>query len=465
MADVAQSARSRGMSGSPPRPQSPTSASQPKATGATVDRESENKLNHDTGYDLTVATSVNDLLKAVYDALEVHRTLASTRRVPRCDISPFNILMIPHRGEHFGQLCIEHSPKLIDDVLSGKPRSPKDRKGRCIIIDLDNSIRPTTGHANTIEQKELRSRTVNFLLMGTPAYVARAVSNGTPCCKPSTICDDKMPLLEGAAKDLYIEVYGEERYNKYNDSADTIHGGIPLPTLSMRELQQRIRAMVFYHRWEYDAESVLWTMYSALLRVTPVDFEETAVTLARLCDTWKSFRGHRIPTICTITSDPRNRLLERDDDEFRAPFPPVMESVADLLRDLSMHVYPSYATMEQLPPFDDHLHEAMQRLILDYLVKHQDNPIPLISGKLRAVNFPAPPKPVSSSRSVTREELQRAEDSERETRPKRERLRAGKQTKQADSSGSRGQKRPRELTEDVGGPCLRRSSRLLSRKT
>ncbi|KAI0657462.1 hypothetical protein C8Q70DRAFT_934829 [Cubamyces menziesii] len=407
----------------------------------------------DTGYDLTLAKSVNDLLKTVYDALEVHRTLASARKVLHRDMSLFNILMYPQWGNRVGRRCMEHSPALIDDVLSGQLRPPEDRKARCVVIDLDNSAQLTTGQANAIDQKELQSRT------GTPAYIARAVSNGTPCCNPVTISNEKMPLLEGAAKALYIQVYGEERYNKYNDSANTIHGGIPLsPTLSQRELLQRAEDMIFYHRWEYDAESALWTMYSALLRVTPVDFEETAAVRASLSDTWRSFRDHRIPAVRTTTSDPRNSLIERTIRGFRAPFPPVMEPVADLLLDLCMQAFPSYAMMEQLPPLDDHLHEAMQRLILSYLVKHQDNPIPLVSGKRRAVNFPEPPKPVRGTHGGTTEELQCTE--ERERKQQQERLLAETQAKQT-GSGSRGQKRPREPTAGVDGPGskLRRSLR------
>ncbi|KAI0772827.1 hypothetical protein BD413DRAFT_35061 [Trametes elegans] len=39
--------------------------------------------------------------------------------------------------------------------------------------------------------------------------------------------------------------------------------------------------------------------------------------------------------------------------------------------------------MDQPPRFDDHLHEAVQRLILNYLVEHEDDPIPLTPGVLR----------------------------------------------------------------------------------
>ena len=39
----------------------------------------------------------------------------------------------------------------------------------------------------------------------------------------------QMPLLCGKAKDLYIQAYGQERYDKYTDDpiAGTCHGGLP----------------------------------------------------------------------------------------------------------------------------------------------------------------------------------------------------------------------------------------------
>ncbi|KAI0325361.1 hypothetical protein GY45DRAFT_1312281 [Cubamyces sp. BRFM 1775] len=415
----------------------------------------------DIGHDLTIAKSVNDLLKAVYDALEVHRTLAHTRKalVLHRDVNLSNILMDPEWGHRVGRRCIAHSPALIDDILSRQLRPPEDRKAQCVVIDLDNSAELTTGQIDAINQKKIQSRT------GTPAYIARAVSNGMPCCNPVTLLNEKMPLLDGAAKGLYIKVLGEERYNKYNDSPNTVHGGIPLPPLKEQDVLQRAEEMTFYHRWEYDAELVFWTMYSALLRVTPIGFEETETTLKSLSTAWMTFYNHSIPPDPTTMSDPRNNLIKLTPNKFRLAFPPTMELVADLLLELSRHVSPSYAMMEQLPPYDDHLHEAMQRLILRYLVAHLDDPIPLISGKRRAVNFPEPPEPIRGTRGGTTEELQRTE--EREKQQKQERLLADRmRAKRTAPDGSRGRKRPREPTGDVDGPGskLRRSLRVLARK-
>ncbi|KAI0657483.1 hypothetical protein C8Q70DRAFT_1001688 [Cubamyces menziesii] len=49
----------------------------------------------DIGFNLTLAESINDLLKATYDALEVHRVMAVERGCLHRDISIFNLFVSP----------------------------------------------------------------------------------------------------------------------------------------------------------------------------------------------------------------------------------------------------------------------------------------------------------------------------------------------------------------------------------
>ncbi|KAI0772821.1 hypothetical protein BD413DRAFT_612308 [Trametes elegans] len=62
-----------------------------------------------------------------------------------------------------------------------------------------------------------------------------------------------------------------------------------------------------------------------------------------------------------------------------------MHDVATLIGNIAQHVEPSYPIIQKLPPRDGHLHEAMQRLISDYLVQHKEDPIPLTPGVVRAI--------------------------------------------------------------------------------
>ncbi|CDO78256.1 hypothetical protein BN946_scf184827.g2 [Trametes cinnabarina] len=334
----------------------------------------------DSGEELTFAKSVNDLLMAVYDALEVHRTLARDRQILHRDMSLFNVLMYPDWAPHPGGRYFENSPPLIDDILQGELRSIEKRDARCLLIDLDNAARLEGSKAGKVP-KELQCRT------GTPAYIARCVANGTLYSTSINFSwQNRMPKLTGKVKDLYLKLHGESRYEKYRDhlGTGTIHGGVP-PLELDEEIMARAGALPFYHRWEYDAESVFWTLYSALLRVVPAASPtETASSQKNLNNTWKVLYEHAIPDE-TGERDVRDPILTEVPKQVAQRFLPAMEGVALLIVNLAKHVLPSYAVMTPPPPNDDHLHEAMQRVTLQYLVDNLDKPIPLIPGRLRPV--------------------------------------------------------------------------------
>lgn len=59
-----------------------------------------------------------------------------------------------------------------------------------------------------------------------------------------------------------------------------------------------------------------------------------------------------------------------------------MADIAILLGSIAEQVSPEYAYWPVQPP-EDHLHEAIQRLILQYLVDHRDSDIALDPDNLR----------------------------------------------------------------------------------
>ncbi|KAI0657461.1 hypothetical protein C8Q70DRAFT_267842 [Cubamyces menziesii] len=340
----------------------------------------------DFGFGLLSASSVNELLMAVYDALEVHRTLARKHGVVHRDLSIFNIMMFPTLECHTDRRnYLQDFPRPIDESLIRKARTQENRGARCLIIDYDNSAKLKAGKASAIHQTTLQCR------IGTPSYIARAVCAGAVNSDEAAMFwEEQMPLLEGNARDIYIKVYGEERYNKYNDiPADTIHGGVPPSHIRPSELRAKAKTMPFYHRWEYDAESISWTMYSALLRVTPAGFTEQPkdISAVDLTDIWDILQKHVIPDRPRKV-DTRLALLLNGGEIVLTALPPCMAPVGELLLRTIKHVLPSYPLMAEPPPHDDHLHEAMKRLILQYLVDNRDTPIPLIPHQLRPVYFP-----------------------------------------------------------------------------
>ena len=177
-----------------------------------------------------------------------------------------------------------------------------------------------------------------------------------------------MPTLTGEAKDLYVKAYGQDRYDRFTDK-DTFHGGKP-PARQPKTLP------TFVHRPAHDAESIYWTMVAALLRVHPKSAEREQFASEMVAMTWDTLHGHKIPVQPLLYRDHRNVIFTFGENVWQTHFFPEMSDVATLLHDISRQLAPEYEFWSPRPP-EDHLHEAMQRLILQYLVEHRDQPIPL----------------------------------------------------------------------------------------
>ncbi|KAI0634262.1 hypothetical protein C8Q77DRAFT_1157110 [Trametes polyzona] len=343
--------------------------------------------------DLRFANSINELLMAMYDVLEAHRTLAHNGRVVR-DLSVLNVILY----ETCGRGGPPGRPSREDVLHSSLRGSVSGRRLRGVIVDLDEPVRTASRdapqrctEAGSVDTKAHGERGYEEYSdegsmyhghrTGTAMYIARAVAIGEPpggyASTPYAFKAAKMPMLSVEGKQLYVKAYGEDRYNRYNDVESTCHGGtIPLDRGDEQERP-------FHHRWEYDAESVFWTMYSVLLRVLPQGpSSQTEETYEDLVEDWKLLNDHRVGNNRRLT-DLRESLIQRSHKRFCAPFLPEMRDVATTLHKIAAEVIPSYAVMPSLPPYEDHLHEAMQRLILDYLVAHRDHDIPLQPGILR----------------------------------------------------------------------------------
>ncbi|KAH9903438.1 hypothetical protein C8Q73DRAFT_751369 [Cubamyces lactineus] len=352
---------------------------------STETRTKQRLVFGDFGVDLEYAESVNDLLMAVYDVLEVHRTVASKRKVLHRDMSLFNILMYPQRPPCEDALWMQNMPPLITEVLSGVISQSIPPTPLGLLIDYDHACKledaegPSENHEAI--RRELKFRT------GTPMYIARAVTVAAFPCSAACLVYQRMPELFGKAKELYISAYGQERYDRYTDPPKgfIFHGGVPRPECS-EDIEEIAQSLPFYHRWEYDAESIFWTMYSVLLRVRPLDGQEADGSDTSLEAAWGLLKAHTIPEgkKTKAYADQRDLILQYKKQDFRAAFMPIMEDVANLLLDIKRQVTSTWAVMDPPPPFDDHLHEAIQRLILQYLVRHADDPIPLTPGVLRS---------------------------------------------------------------------------------
>ncbi|TBU63616.1 hypothetical protein BD310DRAFT_916793 [Dichomitus squalens] len=328
------------------------------AKGEETERTKERFALLDSGSRLLDAKTVNELLEAVYDAL-------------------YNILMYPKWGGVSGRHVSEKTPVSIRDVLLGSKRPAEERFPTCLVIDFDNAAELDA------EGGELKDRT------GTPLFIARSVSIGLFYIDSDALKGKPMPRLTGDALYLYATAYGQERYDRYNDEPGSpkCHGGLP-PSLDPDDFDDK-RKPRFFHRPEHDVESVYWTMVYALLRAQPAAAPRERYASESSANVWNILLSHRIPAEHSRNVENRGNIINGLRSAWLELFDPIMHDVALLLWQISQHVRSEYAWWTWEGNFQpDHLHEAVQRLILQYLVNHRDNPIKL---------DPRRPRPTASS--------------------------------------------------------------------
>ena len=190
-----------------------------------------------------------------------------------------------------------------------------------------------------------------------------------------------MPELSEKARQLYINAYGEARYARYNDMGFTRHGVSP-PDL--QEEYDTPRASC--HRPKHGVESVYWSLVWARLSVRPKGIEEKPESVHAFEANWVNLLSHKVSARPSSYTDPRGLTLKQAEQRWRARFLGDMLDVGTLLFKIFRQIRPEYTLCgDELQP--DHLHEAVQRLILQYLVDHDDIPLD-----------PKNPRPIPQSR-------------------------------------------------------------------
>lgn len=212
-------------------------------------------------------------------------------------------------------------------------------------------------------------------------YIARSVSIGMVLKTDyAVIKAPRMPLLTGQALQLYIKVHGRARYELYNnkDLSATRHGGLP-PNKEAHEITDLPQ---FTHRPEHDVESNFLTLLSVLLRLQPLSAPRDKSASPAFAEKWRTLRSHTIPNEPSVLDETRHSLFIMAQEEWTGLFLPEMRDVALMMWEISRQVAPEYALFEGHLEVD-HLHEAVQRIILQYLVSHRDRPIPVDPVHLR----------------------------------------------------------------------------------
>ena len=197
----------------------------------------------------------------------------------------------------------------------------------------------------------------------------------------TTVLRVKMPTLKGEVKRRYEERHsGNPRYDAYSDMGNTSHGGASAQDLGISwRSPDRTLIPTFYHRPEHDAESIYWSMVCVLLRVRPTTFPKTEYAEDMYGETWKLLDAHQIHNSGSRWKDSRQLILDYSKEEWQSLFPVEMNDVAELMWNISEQVSPEYGLWEwpEGKYRKDHLHEALQRLIFEYLYIHHNSDIAL----------------------------------------------------------------------------------------
>ena len=171
-----------------------------------------------------------------------------------------------------------------------------------------------------------------------------------------------MPVLQGKAKDLYLKTYGQALYVSFTDRDGLYHGGVVSD-----EHQES-----FLHRPRHDVESVFWTLFYSLLRVSPQDALEKT-TPREFSVALNTLDSHALDR---RKLDSRGLLLTWRKHTLEAALHPKLAPLAPMLELMCRQILPEYAYLSPSPR-KDHLHEAMRRLLLQQIVDMGSDTIPL----------------------------------------------------------------------------------------
>ena len=241
------------------------------------------------------------------------------------------------------------------------------------------------------------TRTVRLnQLEGTAMFTARSVGAGSLFVSSASITAVGMPELTGDALDRYNAVHGPARYEKY--PPETIggtkqHGFTPPSLIDHTEFQSDIQ---YVHRPEHDVESIFWTMLYVLLLVKPKDSEPAKYASPAFGRIWGPLSSPSINSPDSGEDDCRNVIFERHISTWMDAFDGSMRDVGKMLCRIAGQIKTEWALWEGSANAPDHLHEAVQRIILQYLVDHWDDDVVLLPDQMR------PTKERPPSRLVTR---------------------------------------------------------------
>ncbi|KAJ8507951.1 hypothetical protein ONZ45_g9729 [Pleurotus djamor] len=336
-----------------------------------------------SGEPLTKCTSVLAFAKAMYDVVQAHRYAFEHLNILHRDISLGNIVINPKEARKPRILDTPDRPKFITETLD-KTRKFAPPLSR--LIDLDGTAEYDASKAATPTFRRVLNdmhylpdqptqpgqftRHLQFC-SGTPGFISRA--NCTQGICYTNFQFEPMPELEGRARKLYEAQYSPKEHplRFFVDSTQkgslTFHGGsskVPRDVLGRSTWCQHPRD---------DVESMFWSIVWFYSRAAPLhETKDEQIEDDYRYDTFASpLDDIELHTI-SKTSDSRASILGVPLDTWkRCYLHPKLTYVAPLLVDLAKQVRPNYRRLSPAPP-PLHLHEAVSRILLKYIVQWED---------------------------------------------------------------------------------------------
>ncbi|KAJ8494401.1 hypothetical protein ONZ45_g13247 [Pleurotus djamor] len=329
----------------------------------------------------TPPTQLPDFIFLIFFYFPAHRH-AVRRNVLHRDLSLANIMINAVHADGYPKKAPYDKidrPRFINEVLSGN----RDAGSEGLIIDLDNASKCNRGRKG--KHNPLHART------GTPKYIARSVAVGE--ILHCNMAFQRMPELPQDAAHLYETAHApaKDPLRTFKDDGTTHGRTFAMQRFQLYDDDPSALKNDFQHQPRHDAESVFWCILSFLLRALPTTAEGPSddANNAKFNAIWKCFLDHCIPD--ESESDTRGGLLLSRQD-WKKVLHPDISFVADLLDDLVKQVRPEYALLEPEPE-QFNLHEAMQRLLLKYIVLWKDQDVKFHTTMSRNVITDSSKKP------------------------------------------------------------------------
>ncbi|TEB05162.1 hypothetical protein FA13DRAFT_1263975 [Coprinellus micaceus] len=304
------------------------------------------------GQSITQAGTLLDVLKILYDLVELTRFLRVHRHVLHRDISVGNVMFVPHAMDPKSVQCRKRE---LDEC-----ERTKDLESVCFINHLldskahvyDTSLLLIDFNNAKILVNETGDETENVerIRIGTPGFIARAVHrNGpAPCYDIDESCEGPKYSATTQAPKPYAEKH-PARVEKFPPSE-----AFRLESFPDQSPQD------WRHDLEHEVESAFWLLFYWLMMARPVGLPGEDIPSG----TWSSFSGEPWQ---------RDNILRwsfmPEDKACHSLYTPVKA----LLRGLSAVLLPDrcWLPTDNVQSDVEYVAEVFQRQVLAFVLKHQ----------------------------------------------------------------------------------------------